>query len=536
MTMLRQHALPSHRTAVQTASVIRVSYSHSRVTISGPDFDEATERLLQEGRPSAPLRPRGREAVAELLVGAAFLVSAIAMALLLPTQGPFRPGLAAAFALALAVVTRVRFDVGAGYTVPTQLLLVPMLFELPARTVPLVVAFGLLLGDLPDYLTRRRHPARTILALGDSWFAIGPALVFAVAEIDGPDWSDWPIYVGALGAQLACDIGASIASLSLGRGVKPSVQLGVLGWVHLIDVLLAPVGLLAAFASTRGRYAFLLLLPLASVFVIFARERRARIENALGLSKAYQETAELNARLLETERVANRAREELIAGASHDMQTPLAVLIGLIDALAAEGQLSAERQVEVHQTMRRQAHLLQHLVRQFVDYTRLKADRRLAFHPQAAHVEPIVEHVAAIQTEHDPIEVEVADELPRALVDPDRLRQVLMNLVSNALKFSPPGVPPRITVRSGQDAIEIAVVDRGRGMGTEEQAHLFEEFHRGVAESGPGSGIGLYLSRMLMDPQGVRILVESEPGTGSTFTLVIPRADLEARGTKEEVP
>ena len=486
------------------ASVIRFSYSQSRVTVPGPDFDEATERLLQEGRPSAPLPPRGREAAAELLVGAAFLVTAILMLLLLPAQGPFRPGLAMAFALAFAVFTRVRFDVGAGYTVPTQVLLVPMLFELPARAVPLVVALGFLLGDLPDYLARRRHPGRSILALGDSWFAIGPALVFAVAEIDGPSWADWPIYIGAFAAQLACDIGASIARESLGRGVKPSVQLGVLGWVHLVDVVLAPVGLLAAFASSHGRYAFLLLLPLAGLFVIFARERRARIESALRSS---------------------RAREELIAGASHDMQTPLAVLTGLIETMTGNGELPSERREEAFRTMRRQANLLQHLVRQFVDYTRLKAGRRLAIDPRPSQVGPIVEHVVSIQAESDPIEVDVPDDLPQAQIDPDRLRQVLMNLVSNAIKFSPPGSPPRIVARSQRESVEVAVIDRGHGIEPEDRSHLFEEFHRGGAEAGPGSGIGLYMSRLLMEPQGVEIVVESDPGKGSTFTLVIPRAD-----------
>jgi signal transduction histidine kinase len=495
------------------------------VSVPRPDFDEATEQLLQQGRPSTALRPPGREAAAVLLVGAAFLVTAIAMALLLPAEVQFQTGLAAAFVLALAVVTHVRFDVGAGYTYPTQLLLVPMLFELPARTVPLVVALGLMLGDLPDYLPRRRHPARAINALSDSWFAVGPALVFAAAEVDGPNWSDWPIYLGALAAQLACDIGASTAILSLGRRVKPSVQIGVMSWVHLVDVLLAPVGLLAAFAGLHGQYAFLLLMPLAGLFVIFARERRARIENALDLSSAYRETAELNARLLDTERRATRAREELIAGASHDMQTPLAVLIGLIDATAGEGQVPAERQAETHRTMRRQAHLLQHLVRQFVDYTRLKAGRRLASNPRPSEIRPIVEQVASFQTEQERIELEIPADLPRVLVDPDRLRHVLMNLVSNALKFSPPGSPATIAARPREDAVEVSVIDRGRGIGLEERSHLFEEIHRGDPESGPGSGIGLYLSRVLMEPQGVEITVESDLGKGSTFTLVIPRAN-----------
>jgi signal transduction histidine kinase len=72
--------------------------------------------------------------------------------------------------------------------------------------------------------------------------------------------------------------------------------------------------------------------------------------------------------------------------------------------------------------------------------------------------------------------------------------------------------------------VEVAVIDRGRGIEPEERSHLFEEFHRGAAESGPGSGIGLYLSRVLMELQGVEIAVESDPGKGTTFTLVIPRA------------
>src|ERR671937_124315 len=97
-----------------------------------------------------------------------------------------------------------------------ELLLVPMLFALPAKAVPLVVVIGLLVGDLPDYLSGRRHVLRAVHALGDAWHSVGPALVLALFASGGPEWSSWPIYVGALGAQLFVDLTTSTAREQLG--------------------------------------------------------------------------------------------------------------------------------------------------------------------------------------------------------------------------------------------------------------------------------------------------------------------------------
>jgi signal transduction histidine kinase len=489
---------------------------------------EAVERLLEEGRSSGTRALDRRQTAAELLVGGAFVVAAAAMAFLMTSGREFRPGVALVFVLAYAAATRIQFEVGAGYSPPTQLILVPMLFALPQHVVPLVVAAGLLLGDFPDYVAGRRNGVRALKVLGDSWHAVGPALVLGLAGAGSPAWEDWPVYVAALAAQVGCDLVAAILREWLGRGIAPRVQIGVLAWAYAVDMLLAPVGLLAAFASVDASFAFLLLLlPLAGLLVILARERHARMDHVVELGHAYRETAELNARLLETERQATRAREELIASASHEMQTPLAILLGLVNSLRAEPSMPLAERGQVYSTIRRQTLLLRHLVRQFLDYTWVKTGRELMVSPRSTDVLPIVEEVAEAQGGSGPIEIAAEGGVPPALVDPDRLHQVLMSLVSNALKFSPPGSPATISVCGGEESVEISVSDRGSGIDPDDLQKLFEEGPAGAGPDGgaPGTGLGLYLARSLTEPQGGRITVTSRPGEGSRFTIVLPRAE-----------
>src|SRR4051794_25543189 len=152
---------------------------------------------------------RGRERRAEALVGVVFLATAADMAVLLPRDVALDWALAAVLVATYAAVSRIEYDLGAGYTVPTQLVLVPMLLLLPAPLVPLLVALAFLLGKLPDYLTGRASWERVVLNLGDSWHAVGPALVLSLAGAGGPDWGDWPVYLLALAAQFGCDLAAS---------------------------------------------------------------------------------------------------------------------------------------------------------------------------------------------------------------------------------------------------------------------------------------------------------------------------------------
>ncbi|MEA2150032.1 MAG: hypothetical protein QOD69_1862, partial [Solirubrobacteraceae bacterium] len=197
----------------------------------------------------------------------------------------------ALFVFAAAVVGRLEFEIGAGYLVPTQLIFVPMLFVLPAAIAPLVVLGALLLDRLPDVIAGRLHPQRLALVAGEAWFALGPAAIFVLAGLRTPALSDWPLYALALAAQFAGDLASSTFRERYTHGVRPMLVVEVLREVWLVDALLSPIGLLAAFASTIESGAYLLVLPLGALLAFFARERRERIGTAIELSSAYRGTA-----------------------------------------------------------------------------------------------------------------------------------------------------------------------------------------------------------------------------------------------------
>jgi putative nucleotidyltransferase with HDIG domain len=256
-------------------------------------------QALSEHRPGRAQPPSWYELRAELTVGLPFLAAAIALALLGDADASLEAGPTIALVLAYAVLSRVRFHAGVGHTVPTQLAFVPMLFLLPTQLVPLLVMLGMLVGNLPDYARGALHPGRALMLPGDAWHAIGPAAVLVMAGATGPEWGDWPWYLLALGAQFAIDLGVYALRARMALDVPGREQLRALTWVWIVDALLAPVGLVAAFASDRHPYAFLLILPLAALLTLFARERNERLDQALELGGAYRGIAMLLGDLLE---------------------------------------------------------------------------------------------------------------------------------------------------------------------------------------------------------------------------------------------
>jgi putative nucleotidyltransferase with HDIG domain len=245
-------------------------------------IEAARSRLMQ------PMR--SRELAAHVIIGIPFLLAAALLAAR-GVEGDVDTVTVVLFVLAAAVMGRFEFESGAGYLVPTQLIFVPMLFVLPPGIVPLVVVAALTLDHLPDVLARRLHPQRLVAVPGDAWFAIGPAVIFVLADVHEARLDDWPLYVLALGSQFAGDLCGSALRVSLAHALKPKLLLGVLREVWRVDALLSPIGLLAALASSAEHYAFLLVLPLGALLEIFARERRRRIGTAIELSSAYRGTA-----------------------------------------------------------------------------------------------------------------------------------------------------------------------------------------------------------------------------------------------------
>ncbi|MFL5869026.1 MAG: HD-GYP domain-containing protein [Thermoleophilaceae bacterium] len=264
-------------------------------------LDPEAEQLLEQSRERVERGLDARERRGEAVAAAAFLVAAIAVAALVPWQRPLDPPLALTLIASYALASRIKFELGPCYTNPTQLLLVPMLFLLPSAVVPLAVAAGNLLGEAPDYLTGRRHAGRALVAVADSWYAIGPALVLGIAGAGAPDLAEWPLYLGALAAQLGFDVATTTPREWLELGVAPRKQLAGAAWTFGVDALLATAGLLAALATRQGEYAFLLIVPLLAVVAVFARERSRRLDSACRLSDAYRGTTMLLADIVETD-------------------------------------------------------------------------------------------------------------------------------------------------------------------------------------------------------------------------------------------
>lgn len=264
--------------------------------LSRPD-----DQMVEYARERANRPLAGRELLSESLVGGAFLAAAVAMALFMDAQTSFSVTALLAVLIAYTLAYHVDFEVGDGYAVPTELIFVAALFVLPATLVPLVVALAFALTRLGEAAVGKAHPSRALHAFADSWYAVGPALVLVIADAETPQWKYWPVFVAALAAQFVVDAAWGTIRSWLASGVPALAQLRVLGWVYSVDAALAPIGLLAAFAAAGHPEVILLVVPLLGLLASFAKERRARIDNALELSSAYRGTAMLLGEVIEAD-------------------------------------------------------------------------------------------------------------------------------------------------------------------------------------------------------------------------------------------
>jgi HD-GYP domain-containing protein (c-di-GMP phosphodiesterase class II) len=254
------------------------------------ELDPDLEARLEERRERAVTRLRARSRVSSLVLLAVFGAACAALGLAVDTHRS--PGLLTVLALvgAYALASRVEFEVRTGLTLPTQLVLVPMLFLLPLPTVPLFVAAGLLLGRAPEL---RVALDRALLVGPNSFHSLGPVTVLALAGEHAPTLDRWWLYLAALSAQFGADFIGNGAHQWYVNGVAPWSGLPFMGWAFLVDAALAPVGLAVALAAQGHPAAVLLVLPLLGLLGEFARERRARIDHTLELSHAYRGTAML---------------------------------------------------------------------------------------------------------------------------------------------------------------------------------------------------------------------------------------------------
>jgi signal transduction histidine kinase len=222
-------------------------------------------------------------------------------------------------------------------------------------------------------------------------------------------------------------------------------------------------------------------------------------------------------------------RRDLIADVAHELRTPLASIAGYMEGML-DGVIAPEP--ETFHRVHRETERLQRLVADLQELSRAEAGRVL-LHMRAVRPETLVEAAAArLRPQFDGkgvgLTVELASGLPAVAADPDRIGQVLTNLLGNALQYTPSG--GHVTVRAARDngGVSIAVADTGIGIPAEHLPRVFERFYRvdrSRARASGGSGIGLTIARHLVEAHGGTIRADSPgPGRGSTFTVVVPRA------------
>jgi signal transduction histidine kinase/CheY-like chemotaxis protein len=230
--------------------------------------------------------------------------------------------------------------------------------------------------------------------------------------------------------------------------------------------------------------------------------------------------------------VASQHKSQFVASMSHELRTPLNAIIGLTEMMFTNaGRFGTEKAQEPLQRVHRAGTHLLGLINQVLDLSKIEAGK-LELSSETVNLAPLIDEVIGTarhlaEQNKNRLVVEAHESLGPITVDPMRLRQILLNLLSNSCKFTKQG---EVTLRvkkvvNGQNWVEIAVADTGIGMTPEQQAKLFAEFSQADASTARrygGTGLGLAITRKLARMMGGDVTVTSEPGKGSTFTVRLP--------------
>ena len=241
-----------------------------------------------------------------------------------------------------------------------------------------------------------------------------------------------------------------------------------------------------------------------------------------------RELSEANQRLQELD----RAKNQFVSNMNHELRSPLAN-IKLYLSLLERGK--PEKHNEYLQTLRREQGRLEKMIEDLLDLSRLELGVT-RIEPVPLPLDPLLRQLVAdrvnLAIERGlTLEYQTADDLPLVLIDPERLTEVVTNLVTNAINYTPRGgsVLVQASVRSDDvRRVTITVRDTGPGVSAQDLPHLFERFYRGEVgrqASAPGTGLGLAISREIVDRMGGRITVESVPEQGAAFTVWLRPAE-----------
>ena len=233
---------------------------------------------------------------------------------------------------------------------------------------------------------------------------------------------------------------------------------------------------------------------------------------------------------------ANLAKSEFLANMSHEIRTPMTAILGYADMLC--DQVSELESLEAIRTIRRNGEHLLDIINDILDLSKIEADRLEVEQIECSPFDLLsdVRSLMQVRADDGHLELTVRNEgpLPETIVtDPRRLRQVLINLVGNAIKFTLEGrveVVARLIARDGESLLAFDVVDSGIGMDRDQMERLFQPFTQAdssMSRRFGGTGLGLTISKRLVEMLGGEIHVESQPGRGSRFTFTVRTGPLE---------
>lgn len=262
-------------------------------------------------------------------------------------------------------------------------------------------------------------------------------------------------------------------------------------------------------------------------------QRKLLIENRALLEKLHQANLELLEKL--QVELASQAKTQVLATVTHELKTPLTSIMGYVDRMLLEreavGPLN-DRQERYLDRVQSDSRRLRVLIDDLVDISLIEAsglEFTLTTLEVGSQIEEVVNSLlSVIEEKQIHVLLQIPIGLPPITADQLRFSQITNNLLSNACKYSPPGSTVSITAKEKGDFIQIDIADTGIGISEADQASLFTKFFRSdnsSTRSEQGTGLGLFITKNLVEAQNGEIWVNGHEGQGSTFSFTLPRAD-----------
>jgi PAS domain S-box-containing protein len=402
------------------------------------------------------------------------------------------------------------------------------------RSVIAALDEGIILIDAEGNALATNASCERILARSSAEMAWRPSAETFAAVVDE---EEQPVPAGELPFLVTLRTGEArqnvVLGVTRGDGAKVWISMNSQPLVRFGDG--APYAAMASFADITARKAAeSSLRAIMSELEVRVDKRTSQLSEANGrLQEEVGERERAQREMREAKEAAdtaNQAKSAFLANMSHELRTPLNAVIGFSELLEQQifGELNEKQRSYVGNVLVSGRHLLQ-LVNDILDISKVEAGRMdLAYERTPIGsifdvVRGVIGAVAVKRGIH--LDVVMSPGLPDVYVDPGRIKQVLYNLISNAIKFTPRGGTVRLSARAELRSLIVSVSDTGIGIARADLPRLFREFEQLAQPNGTrpeGTGLGLALSRRLIELHGGRVEVESELGRGSTFSVHLP--------------